>query len=47
MRGALTALIELNDVFVWPAEEFEPVADAVTRTFARLGLLVGPAAVAA
>ena len=46
-RGALTALIELNDVFVWPSEAFEPVADAVTRTFARLGLLVGPAAVAA
>ena len=47
LQGALAALIELDDVFVWPAEEFEPVADAVTRTFARLGLLAGPAAVAA
>ena len=47
LQGALAALIELDDVFVWPPEEFEPVADAVTRTFARLGLLAGPAAVAA
>ena len=47
LQGALAGLIEANDVFVWPAEEFDPVADAVARTFARLGLLAGPAAVAA
>ena len=47
LEGALAGLIEANDVFVWPAEEFDPVADAVARTFARLGLLAGPAAVAA
>ena len=47
LEGALAALIELDDVFVWPAAEFEPVADAVTRTFAWLGLLAAPAAVAA
>ncbi len=47
LEGALAALIELDDVFVWPAAEFEPVANAVTRTFARLGLLAAPAAVAA
>ena len=47
LQGALAGLIELNDIFVWPAAEFEPVADAVTKTFARLGLLAGPAAVAA
>jgi hypothetical protein len=47
LQGVLSGLVELNDVFVWPVEEFEPVADAVTRTFARLGLLAGPVAVAA
>jgi len=47
LQGALAGLIELNDVFVWPSEEFEPVADAVAGTFARLGLLAGPAAIAA
>jgi hypothetical protein len=47
LRGVLAGLIELNDIFVWPTAEFEPVADAVTETFARLGLLAGAAAVAA
>jgi hypothetical protein len=47
LQSALAALIELDDAFVWPPEEFEPVAAAVTRTFALLGLLAGPAAVAA
>ena len=47
LQSALAGLIELDDAFVWPPEEFEPVAAAVTRTFARLGLLAGPAAVAA
>jgi hypothetical protein len=47
LEGALAALIELDDVFVWPAAEFEPVDYAVTRTFARLGLLAAPAAIAA
>jgi hypothetical protein len=47
LEGALAGLIEQDDIFVWPAAEFEPVADAVLRTFARLGLLAAPAAVAA
>ena len=47
LNGALASLIELDDIFVWPAGEFEPVADAVVSTFERLGLLAVPAAVAA
>ena len=47
LQGVLAGLIARDDVFVWPAEEFEPVADAVAGTFARLGLLARPTAVAA
>ena len=42
LRAALAGLIELDDVFVWPAAEFEPVAHAVAETFERLGLLRAP-----
>ena len=42
LQAALAGLLELDDVFVWPAAEFEPVADAIGRTFERLGLLRGP-----
>jgi hypothetical protein len=43
----LAALQAANDVFVWPAAEFEPVAAEVERVLERLGLLRGRAAVAA
>ena len=39
LRGHLARLIEGDDMFVWPAEEFEPVGAEVVRTFSRLGLL--------
>ena len=32
LRRALADLIERDDVFVWPAAEFEPVADAIGVT---------------
>jgi len=47
LQAVLAGLLEVDDVFVWPAEEFAPVADEVMGTFARLGLLAAPAAVAA
>jgi hypothetical protein len=47
LQGALAGLIELDDVFVWPAAAFEPVAEAVVLTLDRLGLLCGRATVAA
>jgi hypothetical protein len=42
LHAALAGLIEVEDVFVWPAAEFEPVVDAFERTFDRLGLLRAP-----
>jgi hypothetical protein len=39
LRSGLTRLVDADDVFVWRADEFEPVAAEVARTFARLGLL--------
>jgi hypothetical protein len=39
LQGHLAGLIDMDDVFVWPAAEFEPVADEVALTFERLGLL--------
>jgi hypothetical protein len=42
LQRALAGLIERDDVFVWPAAEFEPVANAIARTFERLGLLRDP-----
>ena len=48
LHAALAGLIELDDAFVWPPAEFEPVAHAVAETFERLGLLrVPPVSVAA
>jgi hypothetical protein len=43
----LATLQAANDVFVWPAAEFEPVATEVERVLERLGLLRGHVAVAA
>jgi hypothetical protein len=42
LHATLAGLIEADDVFVWPAVEFEPVVDAVEETFVRLGLLRAP-----
>ena len=42
LQRALADLIERDDIFVWPAAEFEPVANAIARTFERLGLLGDP-----
>jgi hypothetical protein len=42
LQRALADLIERDDVVVWPAAEFEPVANAIARTFERLGLLRDP-----
>ena len=39
---ALADLIARDDAFVWPAVEFEPVANAIAVTFERLGLLRDP-----
>lgn len=44
----LAGLIGADDVFVWPAAEFDPVADELVGTLRRLGLLrVRPGAAAA
>ena len=43
----VAALQEADDVFVWPAAEFEPVAAEVERVLGRLGLLRRAVAVAA
>jgi hypothetical protein len=39
LQGHLAGLIAADDIFVWPAAEFEPVADEVVLIFGRLGLL--------
>lgn len=39
LRRHLATLLASDDVFVWPAAEFEPVAAEVERVLARLGLL--------
>ncbi|HEY7794828.1 MAG TPA: hypothetical protein VIA10_12550 [Gaiellaceae bacterium] len=39
LEGHLGSLVELDDVFVWPPDEFAPVAAAVADVLARLGLL--------
>lgn len=43
----LAGLLELDDVFVWPADDFAPVADEVELVLERLGLLRRRPAVAA
>ena len=47
LQAALAGLIDVDDLFVWPAAEFEPVAEAVVATIERLGLARAAAAVAA
>ena len=42
LQRVLADLIDRDDIFVWPAAEFEPVAEALARTFELLGLLRGP-----
>jgi hypothetical protein len=39
LQRHLTGLLEREDAFVWPADEFEAVADEVELVLARLGLL--------
>ena len=39
LQPALADLIARDDVFVWPAADFAPIAEAVSGTFERLGLL--------
>lgn len=38
LEGHLHGLLEADDVFVWPAAQFAPVADEVERVLERLGL---------
>ena len=47
LQGHVIGLLELDDIFVWPAGAFEPVADAVVTTLDRLGLLCAPSESAA
>jgi hypothetical protein len=47
LQGHLAGLIGADDVFVWPADEFGPLAAAVVSTLERLGLLRAAAARAA
>ena len=47
LQGQLVALLDGDDVFVWPRAEFEPVAEAVESTLGRLGLLRVGTAIAA
>ena len=47
LEGHLLGLLDLDDMFVWPAGVFEPVADELERVLERLGLLRGELAVAA
>jgi len=39
LQGHLLGLLDRDDAFVWPADEFAPLADEVERVFERLGLL--------
>ncbi len=47
LQGHLLGLVDIDDVFVWPADVFAPVADEVERVLGRLGLLRAGIAVAA
>jgi hypothetical protein len=38
LQSQLAGLIDANDIFVWPAAEFEPVADEIALTFELLRL---------
>ena len=46
LQGHLAGLLEIDDVFVWPAAEFSFLAVEVDRVLARLGLLRAEPAVA-
>ena len=39
LQSRLAGLLDADDAFLWPAAEFEPVAEEVARTFGQLGLL--------
>lgn len=39
LQGHLAGLIDIDDVFVWPAAQFAPLAVEVDRVLARLGLV--------
>jgi hypothetical protein len=39
LQAHLLGLLEIDDVFVWPAAEFAPVAYELERVLERLGLL--------
>lgn len=47
LQGHLLGLLDMNDMFVWPAAEFAPLADELERVLERLGLLRAQLAVAA
>ena len=47
LQGHLLGLLDMDDVFVWPAAVFEPVAVELMRVLERLGLLRAELAAAA
>ena len=47
LQAHLAGLLDMDDVFLWPAAEFAPVAAEVALTLGRLGLARGRPAVAA
>jgi hypothetical protein len=47
LQRHLLGLLDLDDTFVWPVQEFAPVADELERVLERLGLLRVELAVAA
>jgi hypothetical protein len=47
LRLQIEELIAADDIFVWPASDFAPVAVEIERVFASLGLLRAGVAVAA
>ena len=47
LQGHLLGLLDSDDMFVWPAAEFAPLADELERVLERLGLLRAELAVAA
>jgi hypothetical protein len=47
LEGHLVGLLDVDDVFVWPAPEFAPVAAEVEGVLERLGLARGQALAAA
>jgi hypothetical protein len=47
LQSHLVGLLDLDDMFVWPAAEFDPVVNELERVLERLGLLRTELAVAA